>query len=64
MSKEEPNKGRRPKPRHAQVILGAIEENAMMLIRDPHSEGIGMRISDLLAELHRALNSGKESEDE
>src|SRR3990167_6657822 len=38
MSKEEPKKGRRPKPRHPQVILGAIEENSMMLIRD-HIDG-------------------------
>lgn len=62
MSTEEKKRTRKAKARNASVIIGALDENARMLIRDPHSEGIGARIAELLDELSRAL-SGKGDDD-
>lgn len=64
MSTEEKKRIRRPKPRHTHIVLGALDENARMLCRDPHSEGIGQRIAELLAELHLSLDGGKDKDSE
>ena len=54
---------RKPKARNVQVILGALDENARMLTRDPHTDGIGARIGELLDELGRALSGREEPEE-
>lgn len=46
--------GRKPNARHPQVIRGALEENARMLLSIPAAEGIGARIIELLDEQDRA----------
>lgn len=55
---------RKPKPRHIQIIMGGLEENARMLRNSADSEGIGARISELLEELNRAMSGKGDSEDE
>ncbi len=55
---------RKPKARNVQVIMGALEENTRMLLREPHSEGIGARIAELLEELGRSLSKREEPEAE
>ncbi len=60
----EQEKRRKPKARNTQVIMGALEENTRMLLREPHSEGIGARIAELLDELARSINSKREEEPE
>jgi hypothetical protein len=65
MSTEEirTRKGRRPKARATAIIVGALEENARMLLNDPKSGSIGARIAELLEELGRSLN-GRDNETE
>lgn len=55
--------GRRPKARPTQVILGALDENVRMLLRDADSEIIGARIAELLEELGRSMG-GRDEEPE
>jgi hypothetical protein len=55
-------KKRKARARAPFIVIGALDENARMLIRDPHSQGIGERISELLDELSRSL--GRKTGDE
>ena len=50
---------RKQKARNPQVIIGALEEHALMLSREDDGE-IGQRLLELLDELGRALKAGGE----
>jgi hypothetical protein len=65
MSAEEirTRKGRRPKARQTQVVLGALDELTRILLFDPKNEAVGKRYAELLDELGRSVN-GRDNETE
>jgi hypothetical protein len=55
----EKTRARKPKARPTEIVIGAIDERLQMINDSPHAS----RLSELMDELRRSLNSNRETEE-